>query len=134
MSHAILKKLKEASSDVNDLIKQALTAANEAIYEGEKGSEDNSQMACVLTLALVDPGKNKFYYAHVGDTRLYLLRDGSLVKITKDHSLLQEQLDRKGNVFQHYFADEMSRYHFQAAWLCFYHQDLLQRYPSDCRY
>jgi len=46
------------------------------------------QMACVLTLALADINENKFYYAHVGDTRLYLFRDNSLVKVTHDHSFV----------------------------------------------
>ncbi|RYZ21779.1 MAG: serine/threonine-protein phosphatase [Chitinophagaceae bacterium] len=46
------------------------------------------QMACVLTAALVDEAAATFYYAHVGDTRLYLFRDASLVKITQDHSFV----------------------------------------------
>ena len=45
-------------------------------------------MACVLTLAMIDIDNNQFYYAHVGDTRMYLLRDQSLVKVTKDHSFV----------------------------------------------
>ena len=45
-------------------------------------------MACVLTLVLADVEENKFYYAHVGDTRLYLLRDNSLVKVSNDHSFV----------------------------------------------
>jgi hypothetical protein len=45
-------------------------------------------MACVVTLALVDASNHTFFYAHVGDTRLYLLRDHSLVKVTKDHSFV----------------------------------------------
>jgi hypothetical protein len=45
-------------------------------------------MACVVTLALADIKENKFYYAHVGDTRLYLFRDNSLVKVTHDHSFV----------------------------------------------
>lgn len=43
-------------------------------------------MACVLTCVVADIKNNKCWYAHVGDTRIYLLRDDSLVKISKDHS------------------------------------------------
>jgi hypothetical protein len=42
----------------------------------------------VLTLAVVDLTYNQFYYAHVGDTRLYLLRDLTLVKVTRDDSFV----------------------------------------------
>ncbi|CAA9474516.1 MAG: Protein serine/threonine phosphatase PrpC, regulation of stationary phase [uncultured Segetibacter sp.] len=70
------------------MMKEALSASNEAIYKEKQASKVNGQMACVLTLALADLANNKFFYAHVGDTRLYLLRDNSLVKITHDHSFV----------------------------------------------
>lgn len=70
------------------LLMAAVAAANEAIYKQKLISRRYEQMACVLTLALADIINNKIYYAHVGDTRLYLLRDNSLVKITHDHSFV----------------------------------------------
>lgn len=84
----ILDKLKSESDDYILLMKQAIASANEAIYSEKKVSKSNEQMACVLTVALADIANNKFYYCHVGDTRLYLLRDHSLVKITRDHSFV----------------------------------------------
>jgi serine/threonine protein phosphatase PrpC len=85
---AILDHLKNRSNDIIGLLKEAVGAANEAIYNEKMVSKANEQMACVLTLALVDIANNKFYYSHVGDTRLYLFRDQSLVKITHDHSFV----------------------------------------------
>lgn len=85
---AILNHLKKPGADIIATMREALSAANEAIYNEKKVSKGNEQMACVLTLALVDIANNKFYYAHVGDTRLYLLRDSSLVKVTRDHSFV----------------------------------------------
>jgi serine/threonine protein phosphatase PrpC len=41
-----------------------------------------------FSLAIADLERNQFYYAHVGDTRLYLLRDQSLVKISRDQSFV----------------------------------------------
>jgi serine/threonine protein phosphatase PrpC len=85
---AILEHLRNKSGDILGLLKEAVGAANEAIYNEKRVSKANEQMACVLTLALVDIANNKFYYSHVGDTRLYLFRDQSLVKITHDHSFV----------------------------------------------
>ncbi len=86
---AILSHLQSnEGSDITAIMKEALIAANEAIYQEKQVSKENEQMACVLTLALADLANNKFYYAHVGDTRLYLLRDHSLVKVTRDHSFV----------------------------------------------
>ena len=36
---------------------------------------------------------NKMMVAHIGDSRLYMMRDGKFSQVTRDHSLLQEQLD-----------------------------------------
>jgi PPM family protein phosphatase len=46
------------------------------------------------TLVAVQFYDNKFVVAHVGDSRLYRLRDDFLTRLTRDHSLLQEQIDK----------------------------------------
>jgi serine/threonine protein phosphatase PrpC len=84
----ILQNLQRLQADVLQVLRTALLQANQNIYREKSSGNGNSQMACVLTLALVDTQSNQFYYAHVGDTRLYLLRDGSLVKVTKDQSFV----------------------------------------------
>lgn len=85
---AILDHFKKATGDIVKMMKDALVAVNENIQSEKQRTKDKHQMACVLTLAMVDTENNKFQYAHVGDTRLYLLRDNSLIKITKDHSFV----------------------------------------------
>lgn len=84
----ILQKVQQSSGDVLQSMKGGMQAANQNIYNEKLSGKGNNQMACVVTLALVDVENNQFYYAHVGDTRLYLLRDQSLVKVTKDHSFV----------------------------------------------
>lgn len=86
---SIVSTVKEIPLDnLSDYLKEALLTVNNTIYHEKQSSLANSSMACVLTLVVVDNEKNKFYYAHVGDTRLYLFRDGSLNKITNDHSFV----------------------------------------------
>jgi PPM family protein phosphatase len=84
----ILHYLSIPSGDVTTMMKEAFKVANEKIAEEKFKNSDYANMACVATMAMVDLKNRKFYYAHVGDTRLYLFRDNSLVKITSDHSFV----------------------------------------------
>ncbi len=87
---AIVNTLSKGADDIITLLKQSIIYASQSIQEAKKNTanENYNHMACVVTLALADITSNKFYYAHVGDTRLYLLRDKSLIKITKDQSFV----------------------------------------------
>ena len=88
--NAIAKALAKPAPDVTKQLRDAIISANNSIQQEKKKqvNENYNHMACVVTLSLADIANNKFYYAHVGDTRLYLLRDKSLVKITKDQSFV----------------------------------------------
>ncbi|HEY1871007.1 MAG TPA: protein phosphatase 2C domain-containing protein, partial [Chitinophagaceae bacterium] len=85
---AILSTIKKNSRNVIEVLTKALTTANQKINYEKQAKGENMQMACVATLALADIHENKFYYAHVGDTRLYLFRDHSLIKVSHDHSFV----------------------------------------------
>src|SRR5918993_667712 len=83
---AIIEQLGQVPKDQIAAMIAALAAANQRIFKEKEASRQFDKMACVVTLAIADLENNKFCYAHVGDTRLYLFRDKSLVKITNDHS------------------------------------------------
>lgn len=85
---AILEHTAKATTDIIAMMKRAFQDANEKIHSERLRVKEHDSMACVLTLAAIDIENNVFYYAHIGDTRLYLFRDNSLVKITKDHSFV----------------------------------------------
>ncbi|MEJ7913432.1 MAG: protein phosphatase 2C domain-containing protein [Chitinophagaceae bacterium] len=85
---ALLDYFSVPSGALLPMMQEAIVSANDKIHAQRALNQELSSMACVLTLAVVDKGNNKFYYAHVGDTRLYLFRDGSLVKLTKDQSFV----------------------------------------------
>lgn len=84
----ILQRLQHETNDIVSLLQESLLLANERIVREKEQGQKYPNMACVVTLVLADPQDNQFYYAHVGDTRLYLLRDQSLVKVTHDHSFV----------------------------------------------
>jgi len=62
---------------------KVLTAANRWLIAQASANSDMVGMATTLSL-LVLRGQ-RYYYAHVGDTRIYLLRDGKLKQLTTDH-------------------------------------------------
>lgn len=85
----IVEKLENISGDnVIESLREAIIAANVKINEAKKEEPGNDQMACVLTCVVVDKKGNICWFAHVGDTRIYLLRDHSLVKLSSDHSVV----------------------------------------------
>ncbi|BAL83466.1 putative protein phosphatase [Selenomonas ruminantium subsp. lactilytica TAM6421] len=77
----------------------AILSANDAIrhYVGEHPGCEG--MGTTATLLHIDEGKGRAYWAHVGDSRLYLLRPGQaqLEQLTQDHSYV-EDLVREGTI------------------------------------
>ncbi|MCA9524877.1 MAG: serine/threonine-protein phosphatase [Myxococcales bacterium] len=73
----------------------ALRRANRAIFDASRGAPEHQGMGTTV-VALWRDGPT-LHYAHVGDSRLYRLRDGTLTQLTADHSLL-ERCKRAGLV------------------------------------
>jgi serine/threonine protein phosphatase PrpC len=79
-----------------DVLRETIRTANARILERSRTDPDAAGMGTTVTAALVaDDGTITF--AHVGDSRAYLLRDGSLQRLSDDHSLVGE-LVRKGEL------------------------------------
>ena len=73
------------------LLHQAVAVANLAILDASDKEPDYNGMGTTVVAALFHD--DTVTIAHVGDSRAYRLRDRQLQQITRDHSLLQEQLD-----------------------------------------
>ena len=71
-----------------ELLKQAVVAANNAIFTRRQSDPERSSMSCVLTSALIDTQQKVVDMVHVGDTRLYQFYHGVLTKLSHDHSLV----------------------------------------------
>jgi protein phosphatase len=78
-------------NEAERLIEAHSTQANNAIYQASQSQPQYSGMGTTLVVALWHD--NQMSVGHIGDSRLYRLRDGALEQITRDHSLLQEQID-----------------------------------------
>ena len=64
-------------------LEKVISAANRWLISQANANRDMAGMATTLSL-LVIRGQ-RYYLAHVGDTRIYLLRDGTLKQLTTDH-------------------------------------------------
>ena len=71
-----------------DLLKQAVTQANNDIVTSQAQNPDCNRMGCVLTAGLFELQEGRLNMAHVGDSRLYQWHEGNLRKLSHDHSLV----------------------------------------------
>lgn len=73
---------------VRSRLVELVRRANRAVHEAQRADEDLSGMGTTATVVHV--GEEALTVAHVGDSRAYLLRSGSLRRLTDDHSLVEE--------------------------------------------
>lgn len=74
------------------LFKAAIEKANKAIFKAAQSKPECEGMG--TTVVAVGFFENRLTVAHVGDSRLYRLRNGDFEQVTSDHSLLQELVDK----------------------------------------
>ncbi|HEB62708.1 MAG TPA: Stp1/IreP family PP2C-type Ser/Thr phosphatase [Bacteroidetes bacterium] len=74
-----------------DILNEAFQKTNMEILKKSHSNSIYSGMGTTCTALVV--AKNKIYYAHVGDSRLYLFRDNDLIQLSKDQTLVQKMID-----------------------------------------
>lgn len=83
------------TTDAEGALAQYAQAANVSIHEHSQANAEHAGMGTTLTAVYV--GAEEVAIAHVGDSRAYCLRDGELLRLTDDHSLVDE-LIRQGKL------------------------------------
>jgi len=73
-------------------LSSAIHMANAAIHDA--GIKKSSQRGMGSTIVAVVFQENFYSIGHVGDSRIYLIRDGKIKQLTEDHSLVMEQVRR----------------------------------------
>ena len=86
-----------------DLVAETIRNANRAIYERTINESDKQGMGTTVSVLMLS--SSRWLIGQVGDSRVYLLRDGALSQLTKDHSYVQEQVDAG------LLTPEQARYH-----------------------
>lgn len=80
-----------AFSSAGEYLAGEIAQANMAVYNTSQNQPQYAGMATTLVVAWFHD--NRMLVGHLGDSRLYRLRGNFFEQLTKDHSLLQEQLD-----------------------------------------
>jgi serine/threonine protein phosphatase PrpC len=86
-------------ADLNDLeteraadrVADALRDANRAVFQRTRKELEKTGMGTTVSALLLSD--THYIIGHVGDSRIYLVRDGEMKQLTRDHSLVQEQVD-----------------------------------------
>ena len=77
--------------DIRRAMEICVDNANIAIYNSANANPSFAGMGTTLVLGVIKDGR--LLIGHIGDSRCYRIRQGRMEQITKDHSLLQEQMD-----------------------------------------
>lgn len=86
-------------ADLNDLsspeagprVSDTLRLANRQVFQRTMKEIDKTGMGSTASALLLSD--TRYLIGHVGDSRIYLVRDGTMTQLTHDHSLVQEQVD-----------------------------------------
>jgi protein phosphatase len=89
LAAAALKESRAAAGGESRIV-ELIQEANRRVYARSSTDPNTSGMGTTITVALVEGDQVAF--GHVGDSRAYLIRDGSVEQLTEDHSLVGELL------------------------------------------
>lgn len=92
-----------ADQSVVSKLAQSIKRANRAIHDRTLSETDKQGMGTTISVLVV--AGSRYLIGQVGDSRIYVLRDGGLRQLTKDHSYVQEQVDAG------LLTPEQARYH-----------------------
>lgn len=75
-----------------NLLASAIRIANQKIFEASQRNPSQAGMGSTIVAVAVE--SNFYSIGHVGDSRIYLIRNGAIQQLTADHSLVMEQVRR----------------------------------------
>ena len=84
----VLGQARREDEDIPALIRQAIDEANQRIASRIKQRPEFTGMGTTLVLAVVDG--DRYWIAHVGDSRAYRIRGSEIEQLTSDHSFVNE--------------------------------------------
>ncbi len=90
---SVAEVFESSAAQPDDLLRSAFEAANLEIFETASQDPELAGMG-TTGVGLILTGESRTWIAHVGDSRAYRLRGGSLIQLTADHSVVGELVQR----------------------------------------
>lgn len=87
---AVLTQLAAAGERSEEVLRAAVETANLEVREA--GRSQAIEMGTTL-VAWMAANRGQCFVAHVGDSRVYRIRDGKIERLTSDHSMVQQMID-----------------------------------------
>lgn len=87
----IAKVVNEATEMSTEVLENAILQANRMVYEKSQSYKELEGMGTTAVVAYVQD--DILYWAHVGDSRLYIYGSEGLLRMTKDHSMVQQLVE-----------------------------------------
>lgn len=81
----------QSPESASQLLEQALSTANQAIITDQQNHPERADMGTTAVVVVIRPGESPVC-GHVGDSRLYRLRESQLQQITEDHTWIAKAL------------------------------------------
>jgi serine/threonine protein phosphatase PrpC len=97
----VLREYREAGGDVAKGLRHSIEVANRVIHEHSAAYPELRGMGTTCTAIVLRNGEA--FFAHVGDSRAYRVRDGAIRQLTEDHSLVAQL------VLHHHLTPEQAR-------------------------
>lgn len=87
-------KEKLSANDVRSVLRSVIRTANSHIYDTAAANEGYAGMGTTAVGFVYMKAQKHAFFVNVGDSRAYVMRDGELMQITQDHSLVYEMVAR----------------------------------------
>lgn len=84
-------KIEHTKEAIIELVKNAVEYSNMVVYERSKEDKDLEGMGTTLDICLIY--NTRIYIGHIGDSRIYRVRNNLIRKLTKDHSYVQKLIE-----------------------------------------
>lgn len=85
------RNVQDPADELRERLRYAMNQASARIRNKAQANPQYAGMGTTLCVLLIEA--DQAHLAHVGDSRVYLIRDGQITRLTRDHTVVQQEID-----------------------------------------